>query len=263
MLEIEAGQDAPAVDSEAQTPAAATVKTADSPAPDTQAGASDEPTAEAKTFTQVELDAIVQKEKAKTEAKTERRVIRALERFAPQQAPQQQVQTYADNKPQRSQFANDEDFIDTLTDWKIDQRTSAGRQQTAQQEQAKRIEKTEGMYAQAALIPGFDREDFNELPLTPAIVETIVGSDVAPKLMAFMASNPDEVARISTLSPARQAAEIGKLETKVSSLPKFSNAPTPMKPIGSQATSTNNLETANFDEYKKLRIKQGAPWYKT
>ncbi len=121
-------------------------------------------------------------------------------------------------------------------------------------------EKTERIYQDAERIPGFDREEFEALPPTPAIASAITDSDVAPKLMAYMAANPAEVERISALSPARQAAEIGKLETKVASVAKAPKAPAPINPIGNGQSPMKSLATASMDEYIAMRKKQGARW---
>ena len=73
--------------------------------------------AETKTFTQEQLNEIIQKEKAKAEAKAERRALKAyretLERFAPQApAPQQ-----SDGKPSRAAFnGDDEAYIEAVAD---------------------------------------------------------------------------------------------------------------------------------------------------
>ena len=251
---------------EIDVPEVIQLETATEPAvtldPETQTEEIDEkePAAE-KTFTQTELNEILEKRIARAESKAERRVIQALERIAPQQAPQYQQQQ-ANNRPQRDHYSSQEGYEDSLVDWKIDQRESVGRQQVAQEQSRAMESKTENMYTEAAKIPGFDRDDFNDLPLTTAIVQTIVESDVAPKLMAYMAANPEDVARIATLSPARQAAELGKLETKVSNLKthRVSNAPDPISTIGSQGGAVKSLASATMDEYIAMRTKQGARW---
>ncbi len=250
--------DAGVVDNEAPNPEAAQVQAAQ-PDADTQA-ASEESTGVAKTFTQDELNDIVKKEKARAEAKAERRVLKALERRTPQQAAQQQAQERAqDDKPNRRDGESDDAYLDRLTDWKLDQRERASQQQKAQEHNRSLAAKTEGMYAEASKLPGFDREEFDALPLTPTIAQALIESDVTPKLMAFMSSNPEEVARISALSPTKQAAEIGKLATRLASSTP-SKAPPPINPVGSRGAAVQSLEEASLDEYAKMRAKQGAPW---
>jgi len=218
---------------------------------------------EVKSFTQTELDKIIQAEKAKAEAKAERRAMKAyketLERLIPQ--PQQQAQPQTDARPTQSQYANVDDYVEAMAEWKLSQRDQAYQRAQAQERNQSLTTRTESIYAEAEKTPGFDREAFDELPLTRHIAEAILDSDAPAKVMAFMASNPDEVARIASLSPARQAAEIGKLEAKIATTPKVSNAPAPLKPVGSRGNAANNdPATMTMEEYAAYRQKSGARW---
>lgn len=257
------GQEAPAVASETPNPEAAQDNKAPSQPLDTQAEGTEETTAETKTFTQAEMDEVVKKAKASAEAKTERRILRALEKLTPNQqaAPQQQYQAPQDAKPSRREGENDDAYLERLTDWKLDQRDRASSQQRAQEHTKSLATKTERIYAEAAKVPGFDREEFDALPLTPILAETLIESDKAPQLMAYMSANPEEVACIAALSPARQAAEIGKLEAKVAAAPKVSKAPAPITPIGSRGNGgpidAANMSVAQWAEHMK---KNGSKW---
>jgi hypothetical protein len=122
-------------------------------------------------------------------------------------------------------------------------------------------DKAEKHYTEAANIAGFDRDAFDELPLTQTIASAVIDSDVAPKLMAYLASNPDEVDRIAALSPTRQAAAIGRLEEKVSAAPAISKAPPPLKPVGARGSAVNtDVSRMSMDEYAEFRKRQGARW---
>lgn len=215
-----------------------------------------------KTFTQAELDAIVQKEKAKAAAIAERRATReriaALEARIP--VPQANQQPASD-RPTRSQFADDDDYVEAMADWKLVQRDKQAHQEQQQRAAQSIAAKTESIYAEAAKIPGFDREAFDDLPLTPAIAAVLVDSEVSAKLAHYLSQHPDEVAKIGTLSPARQAAAIGKLEDKLSAAPVTSKAPEPIKPIGTGGKGAHaDLASMPYEEYKAYRAKQGASW---
>lgn len=220
---------------------------------------------EQKTFTQKELDEILQKRIAKAEARAERRVLRTLERVIPQpqSAPQHTSQPADDGKPARANYASDDAYIDALTDWKLDARDRKA-EQTRQQEQHRTLaQRTEGIYAEAEKLPGFDREAFDELPLSRSIVEALIDSDTPAKLMHYMAANPAEVERIAKLSPARQAAELGKLEAALPKTPKTSKAPDPIgNPVGGGNTTATPTDPnrMNHDQYREWRRKQGARW---
>lgn len=257
---IDAGQVAPVESNEAQ-PAATPENVAAQPA-ETQAPADVKTEAVEKTFTQTELDEIVQKRIAKAEAIAARREAKAyreaLERFAP--APQPEVK--ADNgRPTQADYANVDDYVEAMAEWKLGQREQAAQQYQQQQRAQTLASKTEGFYAEAQKIPGFDREAFDELPLTRPIAEALIDSESPAALMVHLSANPTEVERIAKLSPARQAAEIGKLETRIASAPKVSTAPAPIKPVGSRGSATNSdLSKASMDDYIAQRAKQGARW---
>ena len=262
---VDAGTAAPVESKEPATPAA-TPENVAAPAPGTEAAPDVETQAEKKSFTQEELNEIIQKEKAKAEAKAERRALKAyretLEKFAPlQQQPKAEVQPADTGRPTREQFENVDDYVEAMADWKLGQRDQQARQQQQAQQAQTLAAKTENFYSEAEKIPGFDREAFDELPLTRHIAEALIESEAPAKLMAHMAANPEEVARIASLSPARQAAEIGKLETKLASAPKVSNAPAPIKPIGTRGSATNSDPSKmSMEEYAEYRKKSGAQW---
>ena len=262
-MTTEAGAAAPAAPSGEQANPAAAQPNAATTDPATGAGEGGEASQDApKTFTQAELDDIVRREKSKAEAKAERRVLRTLERLQPQPAAVPQAAQQTDDKPTRAQYATDEAYVDALTDWKLDQRDRRQGQERQQQQAQSLTQKTEGVYAQAEKLPGFDREAFDALPLTRPIVEALIDSEHAPKLMLYMASHPEDIERISRLSPARQAAELGKLEDKAVAAPtaKTSKAPDPVNPTARGSTSIVDLANASQAEYEAQRKKQGARW---
>lgn len=210
-----------------------------------------------KTFTQDELNDIVKRAKAATESKTERRILRTLEHLqgrvqAPQQANEQ-------TQYQRLEGETDQSYIERIVEERLQRRTQAEQFQTVAQ-------KTDSFYKQAEKLPGFDRELFDSLPLTPTIAQTLADSDpdVAPKLMAFLSENPAEAERISKLPAARQAAEIGKLEARVSepAKPKATapKAPAPIDPIGSGKAPVTDLSRMSAEEYYQARMKQRPSW---
>ena len=262
---VDAGTAAPVESNEPANPAA-TPENVAAPAPGTEAAPDVETQAEKKSFTQEELNEIIQKEKAKAEAKAERRALKAyretLEKFAPlQQQPKAEVQPADTGRPTREQFENVDDYVEAMADWKLGQRDQQARQKQQAQQAQTLAAKTENFYSEAEKIPGFDREAFDELPLTRHIAEALIESEAPAKLMAHMAANPEEVARIASLSPARQAAEIGKLETKLASAPKVSNAPAPIKPIGTRGSGTNSEPSKmSMEEDAEYRKKSGAKW---
>lgn len=210
-----------------------------------------------KKFSQKELDEILQKRVAKAEARAERRVLRTLERLQGQQAPAQQAsqqQEAADGKPAPREGETIAEYADRLTDWKLDQREQKAKA-TQQEQQARTLaEKTESIYAKAQALPGFDREAFDDLPLTRPLVEALIDSDNAPALMKHMADNPEEVERIAKLSPARQAAEIGRLEAQLGApaTRQTTNAPAPIRPLKGGSSGAPSYDTTDPRSVKTM-----------
>ena len=243
-----------------QEPAATPEQVA--PAPEaTEHQASENQTPAAKTLTQDEVNAIVQKEKAKAEAKAERRFLRALERVIPRQQQEQPAKETAPGRPARDQFASQEAYEDALVDWRIEQRDAQSREERAYEQQRTLVDRTEKLYAQAAKLDGFDRHEFDALPLTQAISSAVIESDVAAQLMAAMTQDPEEVQRIANLPPARQAAEIGKWEARLEAAPpppKPSKLPAPIAPVGTNKGASDKdpseMSQSEFNKWRKSQI---------
>lgn len=258
MLENSTGTDAPIVpDTATPTEVAQTPATPQDDTTESES-TSNEPQVE-KTFTQAELNEIVQKQKAKAEARAERRATQAYKE-ALESVTRTQPVTRTTSEPTRDQFASDAEWIDAKVDYKLAQRDTAAQERVNHSNSQKLQQTTESIYAQAEKILGFDRQEFDDLPLTRPLAEAIIESNIAPQLMAYMASHPEDVERISKLSWARQGAEIGKLETKLEVTAKKSTIPAPIVPIGAKGATSPSLENASFADYERMRSKQGATW---
>lgn len=167
-----------------------------------------------------------------------------------------------DGRPQQKDYPTAEDFVEALTDWKLEQREQKVRAQDAQKSQQAAMQKRDVLFAEAQKLGNFDPDEFAEnVKITGPMADAILDSDVGAKLVHHLNANPDEAARIANLSPARQAAEIGKLEAKLSTVtPKVSKAPPPIDPIGGGKATVESLETDDMEAYIALRKKQGARW---
>jgi hypothetical protein len=203
MSDVQTGEVAPVVPAEP----AATPENVAPATPPTEG----EPPVEAqvpKTFTQDELNAIVQKEKAKAEAKAARKVESAYREALQRTAPTQQEQQRAPAAPKREDFATDEEWVDAKVDFKLNERQNAEKQSKQQEHQAKLAKSTEELIDKASKIAGFDQDAFEELPIQKVMADAILESEFGPQILAQLTANPSEAARIAALSPARQAAEM-------------------------------------------------------
>lgn len=224
---------------------------------------------ESKVFTQEEVDKIVQKRLQKLERKLERQQIEQETRARVQQ--EQQVQAPVDiPKPKESDYEVYSDYLEALSDWKVDvklrqreieQATRAQResQKSAQEREAARqaelIENGESKFDDFEDVIKADRNEYSR-----AAYLSMLESDIGAELLYHLATNPEEGKRIAALPAFAQAKEIGKLEDKLLAKPakKQSNAPEPIKPVTSGKASNDTVlsDDLPLDEWVRRRNKQ-------
>lgn len=188
------------------------------------------------------------------------------------QAIQTNQTVSADAKPNVDQFNTHAEYVEALTDWKVEQK------EKAREAKAREIQAQTEMQKQAAShverVKSFKEahEDFDELiaevddiPISLTVKEVILGSDNGAELMYELAKNRDEYARICKLSPIAAARELGKFEARIKAseskteTTKTTKAPPPVKPVGSKANATSKSpDEMSYQEFKKWREAQGA-----
>ena len=207
----------------------------------------------AKSFSQEQVDEIVAKRLAKESRRNERRFEQLLEKVvAPKEAPPQQPQ----GEPRRGDFDDYEKYIEARAEWiaekKLadrDKKAAEEKQQAAAQETAKRWQ--DRLKAAEKDIPDI-REvvEAADLELSKSAGNSIIESDLGPKIIYYLATHEEEALRIAGLPALSQVREIGKLELKLSTpqqKPKeTSKAPDPITPVGGQAPS--NDEPSSTDD---------------
>jgi len=174
-----------------------------------------------------------------------------------------------ENEPslERESYSSDREWIEAIADHKAEQKAKViieaqARERNQAEETAKRQtveQKANKIFAEAAKLGDYDEEDFNEIPYTAAMSEAILDSDVGAQIVHHLAANPDLVDRLSSMSPARQAAEIGKLEiTLADKQPvKKSAAPSPIKPVSGGGNTFKGLsDQMDADTWLRERNKQ-------
>lgn len=172
-----------------------------------------------------------------------------------------------ERKPKAENFDSHEEYVEALTDWKIEQREKA-KELKAQQESAKtEIEKKVSSHQERVEAFKKAHDDFDEvlsdvddIPMSIAVQEVILESELGPELMYELASNPKEFERICSLSPLKAAKELGKIEDKIrksAEAPKenkTTKAPPPIKTLSAKgAAVTKSLHDMDYEEFKRAR----------
>jgi hypothetical protein len=189
---------------------------------------------------------------------------------------EQKVDRKADGKPNPESFETHSEYVEALTDWKLDQKEASRR---AEEEKSKVLSEQEKLYKahlerEKSFIDKTDDyadvlEDVNYLQdATPALQQLIVSSDNGPEIMYELAKNKAEYERINKLPPLALARELGRLESKIISKAsddkkpepkKLTSAPKPIDPVSKgKGTVAKSIDdpSLSFTDYVRLRREQ-------
>ena len=208
-----------------------------------------------KTFTQAEVDAMIQKRLLKEERRIHRR-IEAQQR-------EQLASKVAAVEPQRDEFRDDAAFeqaqIEHLAAKRAEQllaEREAVKQQEARAETF--LEKAEKV---AERYPDFQAVVSNpSLPINDHMAEFIAESENGADVAYFLGKNPIRAAQIAKLSPVGAARELVKIEAELASKPKPSpsKAPEPIKPVGTRGKPSSSSMPSDDDPIEVWMKKEQA-----
>lgn len=201
-----------------------------------------------KTFTQKELDDILEKRLSKERRKREElsRRLQVTEELALRSRPEpkQEAKPVDSGEPQRDRFESYEAYLEARAEWradqKVEQRFKAREAEATTQRAAQSQQEAAQRFREHAAKVASEIEDFEDVlaassaPLSQAMANAITRSgELGPRIAYHLAKNPDEARRIAALDPAEQAMEIGFLKASVSKEPvkKPSKAPDPIQPV--------------------------------
>lgn len=185
-----------------------------------------------------------------------------------------QVKKADPTKPKEDDFETHADYIEALTDWKVDKK--ATEQSVKQKEDDFKNGHQKRVDTHMARVKVFaeKHEDFEEVMdefddyvVSPTIEATILDSENGPQLLYALAKNREELDRINALPALAAARELGKFEakfvtessTKTTEI-KTTKAPKPIKPLGANSSgqTKKSIHDADIsqDEYERLRMEQ-------
>lgn len=184
-----------------------------------------------------------------------------------------EIKVEAAGKPKSDSFKTHEEYVEALTDWKLEQREKANEQKAREAQVKTEFQKNADTFKSRIEEFKKNADDFDELmndvtvAVPPYVQEIFLTSENGPALMYELAKNPKELERISRLSPIPAAIEIGKLEAKLaktsekaeSKETKTTKAPEPVKPVGAKGGSAKkSIDDPNLSqkEFEKLRAEQ-------
>jgi hypothetical protein len=188
--------------------------------------------------------------------------------------PQAKIETPKDLslRPKATDFANHDDYVEALVDWKAEQKITAIQTKSRQDDAKAQIQTRFNTHSERVESFKETHEDFDEalenvstVPMSIAVQESIIDSDHGPEMMYALANDPKEFKRICSLPPLQAAREMGRLESKFvktatpSSDNKTTRAPKPVTPVrtrGASATKDLNDPNLSYEDFKRLRTEQ-------
>jgi hypothetical protein len=192
-------------------------------------------------------------------------------------------------KPKVEDFDNYNEYVESLTDWKADQKAAKIREDIRNEraaergnEQAKTVFEKSATEARKAL-PDFDEvmAGAKSVRISEGVAAALRESDRQAELCYQLVKDPSIADRLSEMTPARAAMEIARMESalepvsaepdpeeKQADVPakpvppvrKTTSAPAPIKPLGKGASTQADLSKLGMDDYVKRRSEQGAKW---
>jgi hypothetical protein len=207
------------------------------------------------------------KEKAEKEREAEFWRQEAM-RNRPKEEPKVEAQKEPE-RPKREEYANEEDFLDKLTDWKLDQRQAEQEKKRKADEAVRPLFEARVRFAEAT-------PDFHEVvraatnvPVSEYMQPYLADPEVGPELSYFLAKNPEEGQKLAKLGPVALAQSIIDLrpqykpeEQEEAPVAKTTAAPKPPSPVGTRSKETeidpyNETDFRKFDEwYRKQNFKK-------
>lgn len=194
--------------------------------------------------------------------------------------PQEQAQSEnlqpkveAVGKPDPNTFDSHQDYVEALTDWKIEEKdrlkevkAKEAQFKTEFQKQVTTFQSKVAEFSKAT--PDFDDvvSDVDDIPLNHSIQDAIITSEFGPALMYELSKNREQLLKLNSMSPVAAAREIGRIEARLSSGQettkpkeiKLTKTPPPIEPVGSKSSGKNfkSPDDMSLDEYRAWRNKK-------
>jgi hypothetical protein len=211
----------------------------------------------AKTFTQAEVDALIQKRLLKEERRVHRRIEQQLRE-------QQQAQVLKE-EPKRETFRDDEQYLNAQIEHLAEKRAAEKLEQRQKQAEQDRLSET---FLEKAEKASEKYPDFNDvvgnpnLPINTNMAEYIAESDLGHEVAYHLGKNPSVALKIANMSPVKAALELSRIEREIAAKPqaKPSKAPEPITPVGSRGKATSSPNPSDDDDISSWMAKE---WKRT
>lgn len=185
---------------------------------------------------------------------------------------QQQPRALANGAPDPEQYPAgryDPDYLEALTDYKVQQRFDAQRENATIQERRNSLQQAEAKARETYTDYDQASEEFLTHPLAkvPTFTNLVLESDNPTEIAYYLGKNPVELDKISEMTASQAARYIGRIEASLAekttdvAVKKASSAPKPISALSGAKNSsviTDLSQAKTMAEYNALRDKQQA-----
>jgi len=179
-----------------------------------------------------------------------------------------------EDKPTIDQFETETEFIEALTEWKVDQKLKVKEAEitskSTKDAEAREVnEEVDSLYEKIDTAYTKGREQFadfddamksDDFRNTEAMIDCIMLGETPEKVLYHLAKNPDESAKLAKITnPTIIAYEVGKIEAKLNAPPpaappkKLTHAPDPISPVKTTGVTNKRPEDMSMKEYRASR----------
>jgi hypothetical protein len=221
-----------------------------------------------KTFTQAELDALVQKRVGREQRRYNREIGELRGRLSSVETQKPQPQAPTELKPE--EFASHEAYIEARATRaaveavsRLEQQRVAQTSQQAEQQRLQELGRNFSVSEDAARDKYDDYDDvFETIPrgsLKPQVVEYLGEIKNGAEMLYHLANEPKELARIARLSPTAAIRELVLRESQIETTEKrTSKAPPPPGQLGGRSVSADDIPDARKDSLEVWMKKRDA-----
>lgn len=193
----------------------------------------------------------------------------------PQQAQQPQPQqaaapAQADGKPTLESCGNDpEKYLESLAEWKADQRWKERERQQAEQAKQQEAAKVRSSHIDREKAFAEAHPDYYDTAYTapinysPSMLEYITGSEKGPEVAYYLAQHLDEAKAIEALPPLRQGIALDRIEQTFAAAPVVSTeaparqvtqAPQPPATVAPSGTARRNIYDEGLSTAERIAM---------
>lgn len=242
------------------------------PTPDSKHESADEDTPEARLAKrEAEIQKGAQKRidkitRAKYEAEARTKMLEErLAALETRQQPAPVAKTLDNAEPKLENFDNFDEYVrakaEYIAERKINKTLSEREERQRTEYEAAARQKTADSWAKRLTAATAELPDFedvvasSDVPMTNAMRDAIMESDVGPRLAYYLAQNPDDATAIANMSPIGAIRAIGRIEERLTAQkpPVVKAAPAPIKPVTGRATVSKDPGKMSDEEYAKWR----------